>query len=663
MVIWPKIMNFFIDLSCFFRSMKSNLVQALAICAGAIFVTTIIGFPSPTVAAGLGISGARLDIELEPDSKHQHIVTLVRSHPEEDEEYSVDVRGDGAEFVSVREGNLVVLPRGERTSEFTIDINTANAPLGNYEARVEFLPAKELEHDSGGILNIIQGVSVNVTFDIVEQLTAPPEVIDISNNPNKVLKIELTSVDNGDALHGANNNVQLLWQISNIDDRPYINIPYTYEIYRGNEQVSSESKIYAKELKAGGVGKIEESYQAVESGSYRVVLSVGDLEEVIEFEIARAGFTGWRFYLAIIAVALFSGLGLSIIVKSKKSSASISGKPFGLGLGRATTKSVFSIVIILVVVGIPAWVVYSIYTTPYITEGDEGEISKVGIKSSLLVMDSKENNAYLLDTKSGERQKFEGEWTFYSAGERAIFAVPKEVKIVENDEAKVEDGNGDKENEDPGVLVYYLTYPQVRQYYLTDLPPGPIRNITLSVNNLYILIEGLSESSNQPYFCAIDATESGEPECKFIEEEASVAQSITGVMWGQKGHNIIIFTNSENYLYDLWLGTTEVVFDETLAPTAVPEKAENIINTYMPMKRWFGYATEFSDSQQYRLPFAAEFAQLEGRTYLMSKLQEGMRELYLFDAEEGGYHFIDTYSPEAAVIYLEEGKFSTSPLM
>ncbi|MFH1632276.1 MAG: hypothetical protein ABIA47_04675 [bacterium] len=182
------------------------MIGSAAHKGGFLFAAVIIAafFAAPTHAsAQVGISPAGImDSPVMQDGAREESVTLIRSQGiDEIGRYETYFWGEGAEYLTG--DDVVLIPAGRDRAEYSFDIDAEGAPIGTYEAYIDFIPKSTGDLALASNANEVRnrsGVTLAVTFGVTISPIQAYEVKNGSVSPveeNIALRVSYVAVNNG----------------------------------------------------------------------------------------------------------------------------------------------------------------------------------------------------------------------------------------------------------------------------------------------------------------------------------------------------------------------------------------------------------------------------------------------------------------------------------
>lgn len=151
-----------------------------------LFILFFLGlsFLQPANAfATIGLSPPQIYTEgLLRDVAHEYTVKIVRSDASEEMLMTAEAAGEDAQYLQLEPTFLI--PAGQDTYEYTFSILPKNAPIGEYNARVDFIGANPLESVTEGTgVGVRPGVILLLGFTVSDEEVLSYGVSRISYSP------------------------------------------------------------------------------------------------------------------------------------------------------------------------------------------------------------------------------------------------------------------------------------------------------------------------------------------------------------------------------------------------------------------------------------------------------------------------------------------------
>jgi hypothetical protein len=252
-----------------------------------LFAVAASLFPGKTLLAySIGISPSKIIITVEKDTVVESQFTFSRSDGAEADLYEVSLRGKGARFIDIGQRKAVSLQKGEMSVPYHFFINTTGAPLGNYEAVIDFI--KSLGEEVKG-LKAQAGISGKVSITVVEEL--PSEPLDFKLDPFARGNVSLRNFRLSAETFHLGDTLSLDADVQNNSQEAIKNIFYSLTLAARNSENSfySNKGIVAPEvLLPQGIASLHITVPLtkIALGDYEAVLKVGYNQEKRAFTIS-----------------------------------------------------------------------------------------------------------------------------------------------------------------------------------------------------------------------------------------------------------------------------------------------------------------------------------------------------------------------------------------
>ena len=200
----------------------------------ALAVVSMVVFPRHAFAGAkfAGLSPASFDMVIYRGDVLSEIITVMGSGSSGDLPIEVSVKNGSASLLDVRGQDLVVIPDGSDSMEFSFDIDARNAEIGTYEDGIIFVFDPETE-GVGQIINMAATSKVRIS---VEERPGPETVLSVSDYqtlPDDVsfsnLKITQSPIERGMRL-------RLTWDTKSSGANPLRGAEVEIGLYRGTDK-------------------------------------------------------------------------------------------------------------------------------------------------------------------------------------------------------------------------------------------------------------------------------------------------------------------------------------------------------------------------------------------------------------------------------------------
>lgn len=135
---------------------------------------------APTVVYGIGVTPSTVELKNVPsNTKLERFFYVARGNPSEDQEAKITVSGDAAQYISLKQGGTVPLPKGETLSPVYFIVNTNDLPAGTYRAEISVTPFAQSKSNITGSAGsgIVAGATALVVFTVTNEVIQDFEVL------------------------------------------------------------------------------------------------------------------------------------------------------------------------------------------------------------------------------------------------------------------------------------------------------------------------------------------------------------------------------------------------------------------------------------------------------------------------------------------------------
>ncbi len=246
-------------------------------------------FPSTVLATAIGVSPASISVKVFHGTQRLETINLSRDNTEGDTKFTVTAKD--LPFVHLSDNTTVIIPDGEQSVKFTINIDGSNIDNGTYNGMLTFLldqpGGTEQETVSGLTVGHALGVKIQV---IILERPDPSVSLGLADFPTLISDLRSTDLSTKVSFSNNESKVGFSWNINNSGDNPLEGAQSHIQITHGDATLF-DKRIYPTDAVPANSSLLQSDNFAVPniypSGQYKIRVWVGEQETVKTFWIIK----------------------------------------------------------------------------------------------------------------------------------------------------------------------------------------------------------------------------------------------------------------------------------------------------------------------------------------------------------------------------------------
>ncbi|MFH1142300.1 MAG: hypothetical protein ABIH67_03450 [Candidatus Uhrbacteria bacterium] len=597
------------------------------------------------VQASLSIGPSGVHEKLEVGMEVESSFRIGRIYPDQVADFTVEISGSATEFIDLHGQNEFTIERGEYGYEYKFSIDTTGAPVGEYQAIVEFI--QETTADTGAAMAIRYGVKGTVNIEVVEEFTPEDNPTNLSGTTDLISGLSVLDLKADQDIYSAGSQANFTWIVkNNLENEAFVSIPIEATIYLDGTRISGMSGGCSQMLVPEG--ECEKSYSFDipnrKKGNYSLVVNVAGNVESLTFTVQTP------FYQTNLFFGILVGLGLLCLVilfiysdllimylkylhehnKKLLRRGSVKMKKIRILRYKKLTGSV---IVAIVIFG---------FVTTYLS------IPKISLAElsgntdlhdqMIAYTNQKSDGVHFIRSKDLVQDDLVGDWVVYPFADDRFFAIPDDI-----------------------THDFYMINPSLIFQYDYSKLPGAIDAVDVNYRQSLMLLQGTREDGSL-YHCLSGIGVDQGPECVYLEDLMDDNQAIMEMGWFGDEDVVMIYLDQKQYSYNYWsdqLVEIDQSEEKQEIGVLVYQQADSISNENSDWKMFRNIIYNWKQKKAYRLDVQVKLYPLDQQNYFLTVSANGS--LNMLDLLNEKYYYLGQVDQSTQFYLLERGYLITTP--